>query len=65
MSTGIKKYNVQLSEVNVENFHKYFPKGNLSWALDLLLEKFTSQFTVTPDELAQKSVEEFREEQEI
>jgi hypothetical protein len=43
-------------------FARYYPGKNLSWALDLLLEKFVSQMKVTPEEYAELAVEHFKEE---
>lgn len=56
--------NVQLSEVNIAEFEKHYPKGNLSWALDLLLEKFVAQFKHTPQEYAEIAARELGEETE-
>lgn len=62
MGTNIKQVNVQLSEVNLEKFARYYPGRNLSWALDLLLEKFVSVLDKTPEEYADIAIQHFREE---
>lgn len=54
--------NVQISSINIENFEKHFPKGNLSWVLDMLLEKFVAQYQHTPAEYADIAARELKEE---
>lgn len=54
--------NVQLSEINIAEFEKHYPKGNLSWALDMLLERFVAQFHHTPQEYAEIAARELKEE---
>jgi len=53
---------ITLSEINVKAFERYYPEGNLSWALDLLLEKLIAQFDHTAKEYAEMAVETFKEE---
>lgn len=59
---AIKQYNVQLSEVNVENLARYYPGRNLSHILDLLLEKFVATIDKTPQEYAALAVQHLKEE---
>lgn len=53
---------VQLSEENVNAFFEHYPDGSLSWALDMLLEKFVSQFQHTAREYAEIAAKELKEE---
>lgn len=59
---AIKQVNVQLSETNLSSFAKYYPGKNLSWALDLLLEKFVMQLDKTPEEYAEIAVQQLKDE---
>lgn len=59
---SIVQKNVGLSEQNVEDFHKYYPRGNLSAILDMLLEKFNAQHRATPEEYAEIAAKELFEE---
>jgi len=55
---------IQLSEANVDAFFERFPEGSLSWALDMLLERFIAQYKMTAKEYADIAAEQLREEQE-
>lgn len=54
--------NIALSEVTLEKFERYFPKTSLSWAVDMLLEKFVAQYDKTPEEYAEIAAQELKEE---
>jgi hypothetical protein len=55
---------VTLSVENVKAFEKHYPESNLSWALDLLLEKLVAQFDRTAEEYAEAAVQDLKEELE-
>lgn len=59
---GIKQYNVQLSEVNVENFLKHYDKKMFSSTLDLLLQKFVMLHSSTREEIAEDAARLLLEE---
>ncbi len=59
--TTVRK-TITLSEINVKNFERYYPESNLSWALDLLLEKLIEQFDHTAAEYAAIAVEAMKDE---
>lgn len=59
---AVVRKDVQLDEKNVAAFERHFPKSSLSWALDLLLEKFVEQYTHTPEEYAALASQELKEE---
>lgn len=62
---GIVQKNVQLSEENVKTFEARYPKGSLSWILDMLLEKFNSVQQVSPEEYAALAAKELGEELDV
>lgn len=53
---------IHLTERNVRLFERYFPKTSLSWALDLLLEKFIEQYDRTPEEYIEEAAKSLKEE---
>jgi hypothetical protein len=59
---SIKQYNVQLSTTNVEKFREHHPGTNLSWCLDLLLEKWNAAHDKTPAEYAEIAVKNLKDE---
>lgn len=59
--TSLIQKNVQLSKPNVDRFNELFPKGNLSYTLDLLLERFNAQYGKTQAEYAEIAARELKE----
>lgn len=59
---GTIQKNVALSEPTLRKFEQYFPSASLSWALDMLLEKFVAQYDKTPEEYAAIAAQELKEE---
>lgn len=59
--TSLVQKNVQLSKPNVARFEQLFPKGNLSYTLDLLLERFVAQYDKTQLEYAEIAARELKE----
>lgn len=53
---------INLNKEHVEAFEQLFPEASLSWALDMLLEKFVAQYNQSPAELAEVASQELKEE---